>query len=56
MPITTLRAAAAAPFFFGSGTGTEIKLFMTPHSGQADSNEPYLCPQTIQCIYESVVC
>jgi hypothetical protein len=54
MPIATLRAAAL--FFFGGGTGTEIKLFRTPHSGQADNNEPYLCPHTMQSIYESVVC
>src|SRR5918999_1238996 len=56
MPNATLRVAAAAPFFFGGDTGTEIKLFRTPHTGQADSNEPYLCPHTMQSIYESVVC
>jgi hypothetical protein len=54
MPIATLRVAA--PFFFSGGTGTEIKLFRTPHSGQADSNELYLCPHTMQSICESVVC
>lgn len=54
MPVATLRAAAL--FFFGGGIGTETKLFRTPHRGQADDNEPYLEPHTMQSIYESVVC
>lgn len=54
MPVASLRAAAL--FFFGGGVGTETKLFRTPHRGQADDNEPYLEPHTMQSIYESVVC
>jgi hypothetical protein len=51
-------AALRAPtlFFFGVGMGTETKLFRTPHWGQADNSESYLQPQTMQSIYESVVC
>lgn len=43
-------------FFFDGGMGTETKLFRTPHRGQADNNESYLQPQTMQSIYDSVVC
>ena len=51
-------AALRAPplFFFGGGMGTETKLFRTPHWGQADNRGSYLQPQTMQSIYESVVC
>ena len=56
---TTIDAAALRTpplFFFGGGMGTETKLFRTPHWGQADNSESYLQPQTMQSIYESVVC
>ena len=56
---TTIDAAtlqAPVLFFFGGGMGTETKLFRTPHRGQADNSESYLQPQTMQSIYESVVC
>ena len=59
MATTTIDAATlrAPPlFFFGGGMGTETKLFRTPHCGQADNSESYLQPQTMQSIYESVVC
>jgi len=57
---TTIDAAATlrvpALFFFDGALGTETKLFRTPHRGQADNNELYLQPQTMQSIYGSVVC
>ena len=54
MDAATLRVLVL--FFFDGATGTETKLFRTPHLGQADNNELYLQPQTMQSIYESVVC
>ena len=54
MDAATLRVLVL--FFFDGATGTETKLFRTPHFGQADNNELYLQPQTMQSIYESVVC
>ncbi len=56
---TTMDAATLTVpvlFFFDGAMGTETKLFRTPHWGQADNNELYLQPQTMQSIYESVVC
>ena len=54
MDAATLRVPV--PFFFDGAMGTETKLFRTPHFGQADNNELYLQPQTMQSIYDSVVC
>ncbi len=54
MDAATLRVLVL--FFFDGAMGTETKLFRTPHFGQADNNELYLQPQTMQSIYESVVC
>ena len=54
MDAATLRVPVL--FFFDGAMGTETKLFWTPHFGQADNNELYLQPQTMQSIYESVVC
>ena len=54
MDAATLRVLVL--FFFDGATGTETKLFRAPHFGQADNNELYLQPQTMQSIYESVVC
>ena len=54
MDAATLRAPVL--FFFGGGTGTETKLFWTPHWGQTDNAELYLQPQTMQSICEFVVC
>ena len=55
-PIDATALRAPPLFFFGGGMGTETKLFRTPHWGQADNSESYLQPQTMQSIYESVVC
>lgn len=54
MDAATLRVPVL--FFFDGAMGTETKLFRTPHFGQDDNNELYLQPQTMQSIYESVVC
>jgi hypothetical protein len=54
MDAATLRVLVL--FFFDGAIGTETKLFRTPHFGQADNNELYLQPQTMQSIYELVVC
>ena len=54
MDAATLRVLVL--FLFDGAMGTETKLFRTPHFGQADNNELYLQPQTMQSIYESVVC
>lgn len=54
MDAATLRVPVL--FLFDCAMGTETKLFRTPHFGQADNNELYLQPQTMQSIYESVVC
>lgn len=54
---TTMLAATlpAASFFFVVGIGSETKLFRTPHRGQADNDEPYLQPQIMQSMCESLV-
>ena len=54
MDAATLRVLVL--FFFDGAMGTETKLFRTPHFGQDDNNKLYLQPQTMQSIYESVVC
>jgi hypothetical protein len=40
MPVTTLLVAVL--FFRDVRAGTETKLFVTPHRGQADKNDSYL--------------
>ena len=58
IPTTMDAATLRVPllFFFDGAMGTGTKLFRTLHFGQADNNELYLQPQTMQSIYESVVC
>ncbi|HEV8406023.1 MAG TPA: hypothetical protein VGQ13_08985 [Nitrososphaera sp.] len=54
--ITSAAAAAILPalLFFATGDGA-VKLFRTPHVGQADRNDPYRLPQTEQSTQESGV-